>query len=433
MEKPAPTTGAPLSVSFIVPLYNQLALTREMLASLLATVPAELAFEVLFVDDCSSDGTRDWLASQKDPRISSLLNAKNRGYAANNNLGAAHARGSVLALLNNDLVLRPGWLAPMLAALEDPSVGIVGNLQERAADGALDHAGITLSARAKFEHIRELPEAPPSHMPVLAVTGACCLIRREVFLSAGGFDEAFLNGSEDVDLCLRLRQRGLSCLVATQSRIIHHVSASRGAISTRDEANSRRLLSRWHDTLIAPIAAAQGGPHAELLARSALWREEARWRELLDGAAPSDVRALAHSGFSHLSLLESPSVPERASVTLPKGTPRASLLVRCTRRVGLVGRLFPDAAIGLRVSINGIQTAEWPALTPGRHSLSIDAPASLPDRPTVVTLEPLVSVPSGGLASRLFRPLLARLLRIRRLTADDRLALELTRFAPRQT
>ena len=122
-------------VSFVIPLYNCLPLTQAMLASLQATLPAGLAHEILFVDDGSTDGTRDWLHAfppLRSPPFRLLLNEHNLGFAVGNNRAAAIARGRFLALLNNDLVLTPGWLEPMLAAhagLRDRA-GLIGNVQQ---------------------------------------------------------------------------------------------------------------------------------------------------------------------------------------------------------------------------------------------------------------------------------------------------------------
>ncbi|MCX6955994.1 MAG: glycosyltransferase, partial [Verrucomicrobia bacterium] len=97
-----------MQVSFIIPLFNNLALTRACVESLQATLPSGLAHEIILVDDGSSDGTRAWLATLAAPfRV--VLNERNLGYAAANNRAAAVARGEFLALLNNDLVLLPSW------------------------------------------------------------------------------------------------------------------------------------------------------------------------------------------------------------------------------------------------------------------------------------------------------------------------------------
>ena len=74
------------------------------------------------------------------------------------------------------------------------------------------------------------------------------LVRRDLFLGFGGFDEGFVNGCEDVDVCLRAEALGLCNVAALRSVIRHHISASPGR-KQHDEANTRRLTLRWRDTL----------------------------------------------------------------------------------------------------------------------------------------------------------------------------------------
>jgi O-antigen biosynthesis protein len=240
-------------VSFIIPLYNCLPLTQAMVASLQATLPAGLAHEIILVDDGSTDGTRSWLKTLGAPfRV--VLNDRNRGYAFSNNRGASFARGEFLALLNNDLVLLPGWLEPMLAALRRATLaGVVGNIQLDARTGVVDHTGIIVNLQGKPEHARTLPPlwsrlvAAVRRRP--AVTGACLLIQRDFWTALGGFDEGFVNGGEDVDLCFRARAAGRETYVALNSVVRHHVSSSAGR-KLRDEQNSHRLARRWHHAFL---------------------------------------------------------------------------------------------------------------------------------------------------------------------------------------
>jgi O-antigen biosynthesis protein len=243
-------------LSVVIPLYNCLPLTQVMLASLQATVPAGITHEIILIDDGSTDGTREWLATLREPKFRVLLNDQNLGYAAANNRAAVLARGSFLALLNNDLVLAPGWLQPMLeahAALGERA-GPIGNVQLDATSGVVDHAGLVIGVTGKPIHVRALPNAlsrrwqPVRAVP--AVTGACMLIARDLWLRLGGFDEAYLNGGEDIDLCFRARELGRVSAVALRSVVRHHVSASPGR-KARDEQNSYRLARRWHRELLA--------------------------------------------------------------------------------------------------------------------------------------------------------------------------------------
>ena len=313
------------SVSFIVPLFNHLQQTQQILDSLLAHLPAGLDYEIILADDASSDGTPGWLRTLEHPRIKTLQNPVNRGYAANNNAAARMARGEVLALLNNDLLLQPNWLPPMLDLLLSPyaKVGVVGNVQRRVVDGAIDHAGVALSPQGQLVHIDHIPgledRTSVTKAARLAVTGACMVLRRTDFWACGGLDEQFRNGAEDMDLCFKLRQRGLRACVALDSSVLHHVSLSRGRISLNNERNSYLLFRRWRSLLKQQLAATwlellgQGGPWPELveglidldllrtphlaslrIAEALLARQELRWQALLGnpGSASTEGHAL---------------------------------------------------------------------------------------------------------------------------------------------
>jgi GT2 family glycosyltransferase len=216
-----------------------------MLASLQATLPPGLPHEIILVDDGSTDGTREWLATLADPSLHVVLNEKNLGYAGANNRGAALARGEFLALLNNDLVLLPGWLPPMLDGFAHlPRAGIIGNCQFISGTQVLDHRGVRFDLLRRPLHVSSRPWVTRAYTRYRAVTAACCLLRAEVFNGHGGFDPAFRNGYEDIDLCLRLERAGFRHYVANRSRVLHHVSASPTRHAKEDE-NFRLFMSRW--------------------------------------------------------------------------------------------------------------------------------------------------------------------------------------------
>jgi len=237
-----------MRVSFIIPLYNCLPLTQAMLASLQATLPPGLAHEIIFVDDGSTDGSRDWLAGLAAP-CRAVLNEKNLGFALSCNRGAAAASGEFLFFLNNDLVLLPGWFEPMLAAFARRSrAGLVGNVQLNHATGAVDHTGIVFNCKGKPEHDTAPGPGLPHTREVAALTGACFGIRRVTWQQLGGFDAGYVNGCEDVDLCFRAHQLGLVNYVARRSVVRHHISASLGR-KLRDEQNTARLVQRWRHVI----------------------------------------------------------------------------------------------------------------------------------------------------------------------------------------
>lgn len=233
-------------LSIITALFNRLDLTRgfiEQLQPLIATKP----MEVVLVDDGSTDGTREFLQTLAPPfRV--ILNETNLGYAGSNNRGARATSGDFLFFLNNDLVLGSGWIEPMLAEVVKRDAGMIGNIQRNAASGHIDHAGIVFTPWGIPEHYGQnylrLPARSDWTFP--AVTAACCAVERSKFLEVGGFDEAYRNGMEDIDLCLRLRAAGLRNRVAPRSQVGHHISSSPGR-KVADQANIRRFLEKWGD------------------------------------------------------------------------------------------------------------------------------------------------------------------------------------------
>jgi O-antigen biosynthesis protein len=121
-----------------------------------------------------------------------------------------------------------------------------------AATRDVDHAGIVINLKGKPEHDRRDPNRLLQILHpvrrVVAVTGACVVVSATTWRRLGGFDEGFVNGCEDVDLCLRAHDIGLVNAVALRSRVLHHVSASPGR-KLRDEENTRRLVIRWRRLL----------------------------------------------------------------------------------------------------------------------------------------------------------------------------------------
>ncbi len=241
-------------ISFLVPVFNRLDLTQAFVTNLAQTV-ARGDWEAIIVDDGSADGTREFLETLRTP-FRALRMERNGGYARAMNRAAAIASGEILGLLNNDLILRPGWLEPMMRLLEpDATIGAVGNIQVNPATGLLDHAGVFFDPEGMPTHAHKNRRRPPPGpwRERNACTAACLLMRGAVFTRFDGFFEDYRNGMEDIDLCVRMRAAGLRILVSHESVVGHLVSSAPG----RHDANAANteLYRRRCARLAAPWGA----------------------------------------------------------------------------------------------------------------------------------------------------------------------------------
>ena len=230
--------------SVIVPTYQTVELTRACLAAL---ERAGLdGVEIVLVDNASTDGT-DALLDEMEKSARIVRNAANLGFAKACNQGAAIARAPVLIFLNTDTEVHEGWLDPLLAAVEDPAVGLAGS-RLLYPNGRVQHAGMALMPGCIPWHIhRGVPGDHPvatQTRDLAIVTAACVAIRRDLFLDENGFDEGYRNGFEDTDLCLRLASRGLVARYCGDSVITHHESMSPGRLDD-DGHNMVRFRARW--------------------------------------------------------------------------------------------------------------------------------------------------------------------------------------------
>jgi len=240
-------------VSIGIVTYNHLELTQLCYESV-RRFTAYPNYEIVFVDNASTDGTREWLeemaAAEGDVRA--LLNEENRGFAAANNQAFAEASGEIFCLLNNDTVVTPGWLWEMVHVLRrNPGVGLVGPSTNGAANEAVVKPG--------YEDLSDLPgwaleltwknDGESFSIPMLALY--CAAIRREAWEEVGGLDEGFGIGMfEDDDLSRRLRRAGYDIRCLRSAYVHHFQQASFGDLDPETyagiyEENRRRLREKW--------------------------------------------------------------------------------------------------------------------------------------------------------------------------------------------
>lgn len=303
--------------SIITPVFNNLALTKQCLESIWQNTDAP--HEIIIVDNASTDGTRDYLHRlEAAGRVRVITNRRNLGFARASNQGAQAARGEYLVFLNNDTVVQPGWLEALVAcARKDEKIAVVG-AKLLYPDDTIQHAGVAFTKDQLVHHIyRTYDKDHPAvnkEREFQVVTAACALVKKDLFFGAGGFDEGYRNGFEDVDLCLKLRQQGYKVLYTPLS-VVYHLESKTMGRHDRDTENSRHFRSKWQDRISGDdqkyfdedgitieVLGKEGGV-TTIFAHDSndnpFWQEAIRYREagLLDQAEAAYLRALKFNPF----------------------------------------------------------------------------------------------------------------------------------------
>nr|WP_240956429.1 glycosyltransferase [Wenzhouxiangella sp. XN79A] len=245
-------------ISVIIPVYNQLHFTAACLHSVVHA-RNEVPFEVIVIDDASSDGTARWL--KRCTGIRWMSNPENLGFIGTCNRGAAEAKGEFLVFLNNDTEVRDGWLDALLSVFEThPDAGIVGG-RLVFADGTLQEAGgLVFDDGSGWNYGRGDDPGRPQYGFVAEcdyVSGACLAIERARFQALGGFDTHYAPAYyEDTDLCFKVRAQGLKVYVQPAATIVHFEGATSGTdvdaesgTKRYQKINREKFLERWADAL----------------------------------------------------------------------------------------------------------------------------------------------------------------------------------------
>ena len=243
-------------VSLILPVHSQPGLTAACVRALVtgATVP----YELIVVDDTATAATKDVVARIAGATV--VVNDENLGYTRSLNRGAGLARAPLLMFLNDDIVPEPGWLEAMVdCARSSDDVGVVvpmyldtdGRVKEAGSiirsDGSAENfgRGDECSKRSRYLYRRDVDYG----------SGACLLVRRELFREIGGLDEQFSPAYyEDVDLCFASREAGMRVMYEPSARVVHIEGATAGTdVSTGDKrfqvVHHVRFVSKWRHRL----------------------------------------------------------------------------------------------------------------------------------------------------------------------------------------
>ncbi len=251
-------------VSLIIPTRDQQPLLQACIDSLLQWTDWP-NLEIIVVDnDSALPETHAYFRSLKSQGIRVLPVSGVFNFSRINNVAVAAAQGEVIGLINNDVqALHAGWLQEMLSHLFQPGVGAVG-AKLLWPNQMVQHGGIVLGMGNVAGHFGNLlldgdwGDHGRNQLPlqVSGVTAACLFMRKADYLDLGGLDEvAFPVAFNDVDLCLRLRARGMSIIWTPYAKLLHAESASRGKEDTpQKQARAQRelaqLRTRWGRVLL---------------------------------------------------------------------------------------------------------------------------------------------------------------------------------------
>ena len=248
-----PSGGIP-DVTVIVPVFNHLQTTLECLLSIAATQTA-FNYEVIVADDASSDETAEILGAI--PNLKIITQRQNLGFLRNCNTAAQHARGRWIVFLNNDAQVSSGWIDALVDACQQPGVGAAGPRMVYP-NGVLQEAGVRLRRDGSVEMLGlgQNPDSPrwSYAREVDYVSGACLMLARALFNDLGGFSDDLAPAyCEDLDLCLRIRERGLRVMYTPKAEVVHHLSKSSDAIGNSYKhgliaRNMQRLSTRHQPT-----------------------------------------------------------------------------------------------------------------------------------------------------------------------------------------
>jgi GT2 family glycosyltransferase len=203
--------------------------------------------EVIIIDNQSDDPeTLKYLRDiQEDVRVRVIAYNAPFNYSAMNNMAAREARGEIIGLINNDIkVISPAWLKEMVSHASRPGIGAVG-AKLLYPDDRVQHAGVIIGINGVAAHAhRFIHRHSPGYMNramiiqnLSAVTAACLVLRREVFEEVGGLDEVNLAVAfNDVDFCIRIREKGYRIVWTPYAELYHLESASRGRDDTAENA-----------------------------------------------------------------------------------------------------------------------------------------------------------------------------------------------------
>lgn len=246
-------------VSIIIPNYEQKDILERCINSI-KTKSSYINYEIIIIENNSKkqDIFDYYKKLELDSHIKVVTWPETFNYSAINNFGVKHATGEFLILLNNDTeIITPDWIEQMLQYAQREDVGCVG-AKLYYTNGLIQHAGVVLGFQGIAAHsFCQLPGDYHGYMNraivvqnVSAVTAACMMIRKNLFLQVDGLDESLAVAFNDIDFCLKIRSLGKLNIFNPRAELYHHESLSRGYEDTEEKqkrfaSEINRFKSKW--------------------------------------------------------------------------------------------------------------------------------------------------------------------------------------------
>ena len=245
-------------VSLIIPTRNFWSVLKPCLDSLKNTDWPSECLDIIVVDNGSDDPEtlKGLIEREQNGEIRVIRHDRPFNWSELNNIGAAHAKGSVLVFLNNDIeIIEADWLKKLVAFASLPQAGAVG-CKLLYPDRTIQHGGVVIGIQGVAGHAHLFLEAKDegyyglanTSREISAVTGACIAIEKTKFDAVGGFDESFRIAFNDIAFCVTLSEAGFDNIYVADAILLHHESKSRGYDTTPEKIERNRLetIAFWH-------------------------------------------------------------------------------------------------------------------------------------------------------------------------------------------
>jgi GT2 family glycosyltransferase len=240
-------------VSIIIPTRDKTPLLKRCVSSILARTEYP-EFEILIVDNGSTEqAALDYLrALEEDRKIRVMSYDQPFNFSAINNFAVRSVTSDLLLFLNNDTeVVSPEWLSAMLEFAQRDDIGAVG-AKLYYYDDTVQHGGVVIGLGGIADHAhRGFPRLSNGYLGrlnviqnVSAVSAACMMMRRKVFEEVGGFEERLSYCYNDVDLCLKIREKGYLIVFTPYAELYHHESARGGSQGREATSEGRDLVGK---------------------------------------------------------------------------------------------------------------------------------------------------------------------------------------------